>query len=169
MDPSLDTGRVNLRKFSGTVIHHAAPRTERAHPVAMVSTSLRAPLMAGSRRTLSSSITLGATCRATVLVAAVAAAAHVEDRLAPAAPDLDGDVISATATNWTRAQLRGRRFESVRWPQLLDDMKGPVAAGPFSLSAVLPCYGGSTADATSRPRASDFPGFRLPLTESSSS
>jgi len=114
MDPSLDTGRVNRRKFSGTVIHHAASGTERAHPVAVVVAALGASLVPGPRRAPSTPITLGAARRPAVLVATVATTAHVEDRLTPAAPNLDGDVVSAATTNWTRARLSGKRFESVR-------------------------------------------------------
>jgi len=114
MDPSLDPGRVNRRKFSGTVIHHAAAGTERAHPVAVVGTALGALLVAGPCSTPSSSITFGTARLPAVLVATVAAAAHVEDRLTQAAPDLDGNIVSSAVTNWTRAQLSGRRFESVR-------------------------------------------------------
>jgi hypothetical protein len=114
MDRSLDTGRVNRRKFYGTVIHHAAAGTVRAHPVAVIGTALGALLVAGPCSTPSSSTSLGTALRPAVLVAAVTAVAHVEDRLAQAAPNLEDDVVSPAATNWTPARFSGRRVESVR-------------------------------------------------------
>lgn len=114
MGPPQDARRVNRRKFFGTVIHHAAAGTERAHPVAVIGSALGALLVAGPCSPPPSSITLGTARRTAVLVAAVAAPAHVEDRLARAAPDLDGDVVRPATTNWTRARFSGRRFESVR-------------------------------------------------------
>lgn len=114
MAPSQDTGRVNRRKFYGTVIPHAAAGTVRAHPVAVICSALGALLVVGSCSPSPSSITDGAARRSAVLVTAVTASAHVEDRLARAAPDLDGDVVRAAVTNWTRTRFSGRRFESVR-------------------------------------------------------
>ena len=78
MDRSLDTGRVNRRKFYGTVIHHAAAGTVRTHPVAVIGTALGALLVAGPCSTPSSSTSLGTALRPAVLVAAVTAVAHVE-------------------------------------------------------------------------------------------